>query len=422
MKILDQANLIAPDYTNNTIANIPATIAALFGAALFGAAPSGDPGPGLPPLRPSLWQPLLDSGEVSRVVLVLVDGMGQNLIQHLATDTAWLANEAHVADQITSLFPSTTVNALSSLWTGAGPAQHGLVGLEMFIPELGVIGQMLSLSPSFTRWPDALVEAGLDPHTFLRVSGFAEALASIGVPTYAVKHYSLVDSALSKMHSRGVKKSVGIVTAADLMWQVKDLLESQPGQKMFISAYWPAVDTLSHRSGFEHPAVAAELCAFLQLLKSGLMEGISPQARRGTVILVTADHGQTITPLEQRIFLEDHPELHSHLFMRPAGEPRSAYLYARTGRKQPIINYFADRLNHAAVALDAQEALQSGLFGPPPHADETSLRIGDVVVTMRDGYSLLSRKGNGYIAKMVGRHGGLTAAEMEVPWFAFRLQ
>jgi hypothetical protein len=152
------------------------------------------------------------------------------------------------------------------------------------------------------------------------------------------------------------------------------------------------------------------------------MQSLDPEAGKGTVVLLTADHGQTITPPEQQIFLEDHPELQRHLLMRPAGEPRTAYLYARAGQKQPIINYIEDRLSHAAVAQDALESLQSGLFGPPPHADETALRVGDVIVTMREGYSLLSRNSDRYIKQFIGRHGGLTAAEMEVPWYAFRLQ
>ena len=411
MEDLEALGLLVPDYEGNTIANIPATIAALFRA----------PGPGLAPLRPALWDPLLNGEEVRRVVLILIDGMGQNLLQLGGQEVSWLEEEALVAGQITSVFPSTTVNALSCLWTGAGPAQHGLVGLEMFFPKLGVIGQMLALTPSFIWSPDALVKAGVDPYTFLPVAGFAQTLAEVGVETVSLKDYRLVNSTLSKMHSRGVKTSRGIVTAADLMWQLRSLLEQRSAGRQFIAAYWPAVDTLSHRYGFDHPAVVAELAAFLHLLRATLFEQLSAEARRGTIVIVTADHGQINTPLEKRIFVEDHPELLKLLLMRAAGEPHSAYLYARQGQTQRILEYVREHLSYAATALDAQEALHAGLFGPPPFAGEVDSRIGDVIVTMRDGYSLLSREVDEFLAALVGRHGGLTPAEMEVPFCAFCL-
>lgn len=411
MNVLEQAKLITPDYAGNTIGNVPGTVAALLGVE----------SPGLAPLRGPLWQPLLQGDEVRRVVLILVDGMGQNLVQACAEDTAWLREGADIADCITSVFPSTTVNALSSLWTGAGPAQHGLVGLELLFPRLGVMGQMLSLSPSFAWLPDALVRAGVDPYSYLPVPGIAQTLQQAGIETYSLKHYSLLNSSLSKMFSRGITEEIGTVTAADLLWQVKALLERATGPRMYISVYWAAVDTLSHRHGFDHPAVAAELRSFLHLLRTELFLKLSPAARRGTVVVLTADHGQTITPLEQRIYLEDHPQLQRMLLMRAAGEPRTAYLYARAGEKQGIIDYIDEYLSHAAIALGSQEALALGLFGPPPYAEELAVRVGDVMVTMREGYSFLSKDGDEFLANFVGRHGGLTPAEMEVPFFVFRL-
>lgn len=411
MKGLADFDLVVPDYNGNTIANIPATLAALLGVN----------GLQLPPLRRALWAPLLDRGDVRRVVLILIDGMGSNLIQHCAQDTGWLAQEATTKGQITSVFPSTTVNALSSLWTGAGPAQHGLVGLELFFPRLGVMGQMLALSPSFVRFPDALVRAGLKPETFLTAPGFAETLAQAGIETYALKHYSLVNSSLSRMHGRGVKENVGIVTAADQMWNVQRLLETKSDGKQFISTYWAAVDTLSHRYGYDHEAVAAELRAYLHLLRTELLEKLSPEARKGTVVIVTADHGQIKTPLEKRIFIEDYPSVQRLLLMRPAGEPHTAYLYARQGKKEALIDAVNRDLGYAAIALDAQVALEKGLLGPAPANTDVGQRLGDVIVTMRDGYSLLSRDEDDFLATFVGRHGGLTPDEMHVPFYAFSL-
>jgi hypothetical protein len=77
------------------------------------------------------------------------------------------------------------------------------------------------------------------------------------------------------------------------------------------------------------------------------------------------------------------------------------------------------------TALSSEEALAAGLFGPEPHAPEAAGRLGDMVVMMRSGYTLLTgkeRKAGEHKGKfMAGRHGGMTAGEMEVPWLGIRL-
>ncbi|HSM55324.1 MAG TPA: alkaline phosphatase family protein [Candidatus Sulfomarinibacteraceae bacterium] len=400
-----------PDYQGRSIANIPATVAGLFEAPFVG----------LPALADELWEPLLASGNVRHIVLLLIDGMGLNLIRAAGDDAGWLPAEATVRGELTSVFPSTTVAALSSLWTGVAPAQHGLLGLKMFFSQFATMGHMLQFSPSFAPFPDALVEAGLDPETFLPAPGLAQQLARAGVRTYSLKHYGLVESALSKMHNRGVARGIGTVTAADTMWWIRHTLETDPHERNCLIAYWAAVDSLQHVHGPGHPAVMAELYSVLHLVRRELLHALSAEARRGAVLLVTADHGQIQTPVEQRIFLEDHPQLQELLLMQPAGEPRTVYLYARQGCSDDVVAYLREYLPQAAVAAPAQQALDEGWFGPHPYAEQTALRVGDVVVTMREGYALTTRDEARFVQQMGGRHGGLSPQEMSVPWYAFRL-
>ena len=400
---------VLPAYDGGSIANVPATAAALLGL----------PFDGLPPLREAAWRPL--DGNVNRVVVLLVDAFGWNLLEHVEDDLAWLLERASVRQKLTSVFPSTTVAALSSLWTGAAPAQHGFVGFRLFLPEQAVLGQMIHFTPVFARFPDALVEAGLEPGAFLRAPGVAQQLAAADVPTYSFKSYTFADSALSQMHGRGVRKTFDIVTAADMFAQLRRLLDETAGQPLYAVAYWDAIDSLSHRYSFDHPSVAAELRSVIALLRDELWRPLSPTARAGTALFVTGDHGQITTPSSQALYLADHPELEKMLLMRPAGEPRTLYLYARQGRQEDVVYYLRERLNESAVALSASAALDAGLFGPPPHAPETARRVGDVVALMRGGHVLLDPSEADSVRRMRGRHGGLTAAEMEIPWLGFRL-
>jgi hypothetical protein len=73
------------------------------------------------------------------------------------------------------------------------------------------------------------------------------------------------------------------------------------------------------------------------------------------------------------------------------------------------------------VAMRTEQALTSGLFGPTPHAPEVKRRLGDLLLTMRKGHTLLTNQETLKLARIRGRHGGMTTTEMEVPWLGLRL-
>ena len=403
MPILDNLwpeDIRLPAYDGGSIANILPTVAKLFDV----------PFEGLPPLRKPLWQSL--SGDVRRVVVLLLDAFGHNLVRRQADRLAPLLARAQVNEQLTSVFPSTTVNALSALWTGRSPAQHGLVGLRLFFPELATMGQMIALTPTFSRLPDALVSAGLEPKTFLRAPGGAQQLARSGITTYSLKYYGFVKSALSLMQSNGVGESVGVVNMADMAVHLRDLLENAMG-------YWHSLDTLSHQYGPFHEAVALDLEATVYQLEQALLSQLSPEARRGTVFIITGDHGQIVTPRKESIRLKHHDALNEQLLMRPAGEPRVPYFYARQGRVDLVRAYLEENFPDEMLVLSAREALEHGLLGPPPHDPVAIQRLGDVIAVMRHGYSFLCPDDEPI--PFIGRHGSLHPDEMEVAWIGMRL-
>jgi len=401
---------VAPDYSGATIANIPATVASLLGAEFSG----------LPPLSTSLWKPL--DGQVKRIVLLLLDSFGWYLLKQYESELEWLLSRADVRGKITSVFPSTTVAALSSLWTGYAPGQHGLVGLRLFFPGYAVLGQMIKFTPNFASFSDALVKAGTDPVKFLSVPGFGQQLARSGIESHAFKGHDIVDSALSKMHDRGVTHEHGFVTSADLFVQLREMLEKTAGTPLYAYAYWPAIDSLSHIHGPRHPAVGAELLAVIHQFKTELLDALSPAARRETAIFITGDHGQVLTSPDRFIEIDEEPGLKELLLMRPNGEPRTPYLFAKQGKKQALISYLQANYGHALQAWDSADVIKSGLLGPGEISDDAAQRLGDVVATMRDRYVMLTAKEVAKVTTFIGRHGGMTADEMEVPWLGFHLE
>lgn len=407
--------LIYPDYglrksQGSTIANIGPTIANLLDR----------PFDGLPPLPEACYRPLLERGPIERVVFILIDAMGQNLIDD-NEQIQEMAKQAIVKETITSVFPSTTVNALSSIWTGHAPGQHGLVGLRLLDPDLNSVNMMINLHPLYLRKRDAMIEAGFEPEKYLPVPGIAEQYAAAGVPTIDIKGREIIDSALSRMHGRGVAEKIGSVSFPEMMWQVKDQLEQKSGPLVTV-AYWPNVDTLSHLYGPRHPAVKAEMLSCWREIKQTLLEGLTPEARNGTVVLLAADHGQIRLTPERHIRLSEYPEIHNRLILNGGGGNRIPYWYIQQGEAEAVSELVRHQLGDRVLAMTRQEMMDSGWYGEAPFMDMFSRRLGDINLLMEDGL-LMVDPSNDNIARFLraGSHGGLSPDEMQVPFWGFRL-
>jgi len=348
---------ILPGYDGRSIANVPATIAALLQVGFEG----------LPPLESGYWQPF--GSEIKRVAVLFLDAFGWNLLRAEQQRLTNILKKADCVEKITSIFPSTTTAALSSVWTGVGAAQHGLMGLNLFFPQLATAGQTITFTPTFARFPEALIEAGINPESFLQWPGLAQQLAHDGIPTYTFKDRKIVHSALSKMHGRGVVQDRGVFSFSDLLAQMGRLLEEKVDESLYIWGYWDTIDLLSHYRLWDAAATRAEIGSLFHQIETNFLNALSSKARQDTLLIIMADHGQVALP--NHIFLEDHPPLHEALFMKPTGDPRVPYLYAKHGRQAQIIDYIRQQLHDAMVALPAAEALGLDLIRPwPPNAWE----------------------------------------------------
>ena len=107
-------DLTLPYYDGLSLVNIPGTITELLGAPAFGS----------PALDSSITSVL--GGPYKKVVFLLVDALGYVLLQDLMAadpDLVWSGlGEKGVFAPITSICPSTTASALTTLWTGVAVA------------------------------------------------------------------------------------------------------------------------------------------------------------------------------------------------------------------------------------------------------------------------------------------------------------
>ncbi len=400
-----------PNYEGLSIANLPATIAALFDGDLPGA---------LPAMPRELWADWMPG--LRRIVLVLLDALGYRMLQRM-----WAAgegqpfldlSEAGRLVPLTSVFPSTTDAALVSLSTGRPPAEHGWLAYTMYLRELGIAANAILLSPVWTRKTDQLVEWGLDPATLIPVPRLAERLASAGIHTGGVYYAGFQRTGFSSMLYRGIAEQRGHLLPSDLWVHLRHLLAETRGRRAFLTAYWSGIDTLAHAYGPHSDLCDAEFHTVSHLLSRQFLDSLPAADREGTLLLITADHGQIEIPPEGILSADQHPELSQHLMAPIVGESRAAFVYPRPGRAAAIRDYLEARYPDWFVILDSVEALDAGLLGKPV-ADETYARAGELLVLPRGARALQQTEPS---VPLIGRHGGLTPDEMLVPLIGTRLE
>jgi hypothetical protein len=403
------ADALYPSYEGFSILNVSASLCKWLKS------------PDLP--HPPIKIPELDAMAegVSNIVLVLIDSISASRFRTWLLEANPALNFAHdhqLLAPLTSVVPSTTSSALTSLWTGRSPAEHGILGYEIFIKEYGIVLNMITHSPMAIEGSSGLIyRAGFDPVSALPVNTLGPQLHSAGVETHAFLHHSICRSGLSKMHYQSVPiHAFGGIP--DLWISVRELVERKRDQCALIWIYYGGVDAVSHRFAPDSERAKTEFVGFIEAMERLFTSRLSTDTRKNTLLLMLSDHGQIFTPRHYGYELRNHPLLVRDLHMNPTGEHRFAYLYPRPGKVKAVIEYFKRSWGDTFTLLPSMRALKAGLFGPGVPALQTLDRIGDLIaISQGDAYLWWNEKED----PLQGRHGGLSEDEMLVPLLALRL-
>lgn len=361
----------------------------------------------LPPLSGhALPATLLDDARV--VVLVVVDGFSAEALRRDDGLTPAVAPAHHGI--LTSVFPSTTAAALTSLQYGMAPGAHGMAGYTIFLPSAGRLVNLVrfksvdggSIDPRY-----------LNPRKMVTQPSMYERLRKAGVESVVVSHKDYAGSPLTEIHS-GDTPYRGHRTAAEFAAMLRSV-SVQPGRR-FVFGYWAGLDMVSHAWG--PGSATARLEA--RLVQQALVEGfLRPLADEGgdVVVILTADHGHATIADERQMPLSELSRLAGSWMSPATGERRAVGLTPQASGESALRE--ATSGDGAIVTVD--EAVAHGLYGPPPHHPELVQRIGRDLLLAKDGASFPYRSANGDGKPFAsGAHGSLTAVEMVVPLLVWR--
>ena len=403
---------VLPDYDGGGLVNVASTV-----LELCGARSAADP-PALRGVDPALLE------GVRNVVVVLCDGLGSDQLRRLAMagETPFLARileraARHDAAQLidaTTIFPSTTAAAVTSIQTARTPQEHGNLAYFLWLEEFAVVAQMLRWGPAAQRRGSFFDDRALDPRTYAKVPSIHKAIRDHGGRSYIVEPEIFRNEAMTRMHALEATY-VGYLVPSTMGVRVRQLLDgrAEDDSPLYIYAYWAGVDTVAHWYGPRGPEHAAEAA----LLDRDLERALADRDRGDTLVIVTADHGHASVDPDRLIDLEGDAELRSLLRNPIAGEPRLVFLH--TDRASEVKAYLEHAYPGAFFLIDRDEAIEAGLFG---RGDPTLARkrIGEVLALIGDDRGATVVRVDGQTVLHRGSHGGMTADEMRIPVLLWR--
>jgi hypothetical protein len=335
---------------------------------------------------------LLGLPSADRAVVVLVDGLGHLNLAERAGHAPFLRSLLAQSAPLTSTFPSTTATAMGTFGTGADPGVTGMLGYTVRDPATGQLGNLVSWTnlPAASTWQT-------EPSIFERLVA-----ADVRVTTVGPRRFA--GSGLTEAALRGAE----YLAAESLDARVDATLSAlrKPG---LVYLYWGDVDKAGHHHGWTSPHWGDAL--------GDLDAAVSALARRmprGTLLLVTADHGMVDVDLDRRWDVGQDAVLSREVEL-VAGEPRALHLHLEPGANPDVVAHrWATHLGEHAVVATRADVESAGWLGAV--TDRVRPVIGDVVVAMAGRATVVdSRTQTPASLDLVGVHGSLTRSEMLVP-------
>jgi hypothetical protein len=327
-----------------------------------------------------------------RIAVLLVDGLGADLICAYADLAPTLAGLARPVGDISAPCPSTTPVSLATFGTGLPPGSHGILGFVTDVP-----GEERTLN--HVQWGDDPDPAVWQP----RRTVFEQAGAA-GVEVTAVGPYAYAGSGLTRAVYRGATYT-GAVGPGDLSALVLQALAAGP--RTLVYGYMAELDLTGHVRGIDSASWRAQLQLIDRVVEQ-VVAGLPDDA----ALLVTADHGMLDVPAHTRLDLDQEPDLVDGVRVL-AGEPRARYVHTEAGAQADVLARWRGVLGDRAWVSCREDAIATGVFGAVD--DALAARIGDVVALARGTWAFTSPALEPGPSRLAAYHGSLTATELAIP-------
>lgn len=323
-------------------------------------------------------------GNYKNVVFYLVDAMGSKILEKHVNESLFLLNNR--IDNLTTVFPSTTVAATTTAITGQPPVATAWLGWQQYVKEENK-NVIFFLNKDYYN-----EDYKFDYNVAEKYVGITNIYEKINASNKLIKTHDIFPEF----------RNPELKTILD---QVKSVIKTiDNNHSNFVYAYWDKLDTLMHEYGTSHELVKNHIKE-IDLAFKHLNENMPED----TIVIVTADHGQVDVI---GINLWEYKDLTSMFLNQPSIEARATAFYVNNSDydrfERTFNNYFKDKF----ILYRSKDLIESGLFGKGQINPRTEGFLGDFFAIAIDNYSFKLQNAK---HEHKATHAGLLEDEMIIP-------
>ncbi len=317
-----------------------------------------------------------------RIYLILIDAMGANLIKRKLPAESFL--NRNMLYQTTTVFPPTTTAATTAIRNGKAPNENGWIGWSEYLREVDDI-----IIPFLSRsyYSDKEYAAGIF-NRFVPVTSTEEELKEAGVPARILNPSFDPD---------------GCDSVNEMCERLKKY--SYETDYRYIYAYWDKYDSIMHKYG-----PSSKICDAYLAEINDLLEKLSEEVAEGTMLVITADHGQIDTRREYDLYGSPFEKYFSR---RPSVEPRAMSFGIKEELREEFEREFKKEFQDDYILLSYDQVCKLKIFGTKEDHPRMKEFLGDYLAIAKSDMSFRYSEYNDVHFK--GEHAGMCDDELQIP-------
>lgn len=311
-----------------------------------------------------------------QAILLILDGMGLNIIENNLDSNSFIRK--HFVKEITSIYPTTTAAATTSIKSGLPPITTAWTGWENYMRELN---RNVVLFTGINYYNDE--PTGVSLYKYIPYHMFYEDMN--------VKGYCLEPDFTKKYNLKDLLK--------------KSLKINQKNEPSIQYVYYPEPDGIMHEKGPYSKEAKEELARI-----DSIVEEYANSLLEDTVLLITADHGHTaVLPLE---FYSCKPLLRL-LKRKPSNDARCITFSVLPGKECEFEKIFNGLFSSVYQLFKSKDAIEKGFFGIGAIHPRCEDFLADYVAVATNEYYFNYKAKDDFVFR--SHHAGITRDEMQVP-------
>jgi hypothetical protein len=416
----EKNSFVYPQYRDNCISNIPELLKEIFE---INNKPQNYPNKHITEKT--------ETEQNKKVILIIIDGFGRNqFLKHYKKNQflTKLSNKG-IVQSLTSVFPSQTTNALTTLNTGLTPQEHGIFEYFIYLKNIGIINA-LKFERINTKTKNNLIKEGHTPNSLLlKGKTIHNTLNENGIKTFTHTNINNAYSACSKIIFQG-STIIPSLKTTDAIVGLRKNLEENKNNSAYFFVHLDTLDTIAHEYGSNSYQYCAELSTITYLLNKELVQKLDTKTAKDTLLLVTSDHGSVNVDINRTIYLPKISAAASAYLQTgedkklilPTGSPREIFLHVKEEKLAEAKQWLFEKIGDKAQIIETIEAAEMGLFGVGNVSECFFERTGNLLILPYGHETIWFEDPKGGKIRYLGQHGGLSSHEMFVPFAVANLR